>query len=414
MHLDVGTLAIATVFVMALLGALLAFAGMQNRAARAPIFWGAGYIGGAVAVGLVAARGVVPDWLSINFANALALVSVGMIWVGARVFERRPVRLMPEIVTLIVPVVLWLLACTMPAFRADINMRIMLIAVLAALPALAAAREIWRGRAEPLMSRWPTIWVLFAYAAVSLARLPVAIVVPLTGSRSLLSGAWLGLLTFGNLLFTTVLAFLLLNMIKERSELKHKIASMTDPLSGVANRRAFLDGAERLRRQQMLACEPLAVLVFDLDHFKDINDRFGHGTGDTVLQIFAATASQALGEATVFGRIGGEEFAAVLPVEDVDEAVLVADRVRRNFAGECARYGDDDLRPSVSVGVITARDLQCPLNDFLAAADKALYRAKANGRNRVEVADAMAATPLARVNAVAMSRKRRPQATASV
>jgi diguanylate cyclase (GGDEF)-like protein len=192
------------------------------------------------------------------------------------------------------------------------------------------------------------------------------------------------LLAFGTLLFTVVLAFLLLNMSKERSELKHKIASLIDPLSGVPNRRAFIDGAERLLQQQSLDFEPLAVFLFDLDRFKLINDRLGHGIGDAVLQLFAATATRTLGSDVLFGRIGGEEFAAVLPVGDLGEAEAIADRVRRNFAAAAESHGTDELSPSVSVGVALGCDPQTAVAELLSSADQALYRAKANGRNRVE------------------------------
>jgi diguanylate cyclase (GGDEF)-like protein len=401
MHLDAGTLSLATVFVMALLGALLAVAGLQNRTERALIVWAAGYVGAAVAVGLVMARGSVPDWLSIELANALALVSIGLVAVGIRLFDRRPPRLMLAFAL----AALWLAACMAPVFRADINLRVMLVAVLAALPAIDAARVVRRGRAEPLISRAPTAWALLGYAAVSLARFPVAIVAPLSNGHSLLTGPWLAFLTFGSLLFTVVLAFLLLNLVKERSELKHKIAATIDPLSGVGNRRAFLDGAERLLHRPSLALDPPAVMVFDLDRFKQVNDRFGHGVGDTVLKIFAATASRILGGAGVFGRIGGEEFAAVLPVADLDDAVSIADRVRREFGSAAADYGHDAFSPSVSAGVVLARDPRQALRDVLAAADAALYRAKSAGRNRVEAGDASARAPVACAETIAGDRR---------
>ncbi|MEJ2625746.1 MAG: GGDEF domain-containing protein [Pseudolabrys sp.] len=392
MHLDVATLSLATVFVMALLGALLAVAGLQNRAERALIVWAGGYVGAAAGIGLVMARGSVPDWLSIEFANALTLFGVGLVWVGARVFERLPLRLVPVIA---LPA-LWLVACAVPVFRADINLRIVLVALLGALPALAAARDLAHGRAEPLISRWPTVWVLLAYAAISLARIPVTVMAPLTDSRELLSGPWLAYLAFGSLLFTMVLAFLLLNLVKERSELKHKIAATIDPLSGVANRRALLDGAEWLLRRQSRALEPLAAMVFDLDRFKQVNDRFGHSAGDSVLTTFAAIANRILGGAGVFGRLGGEEFAAVLAVADLDEAVTLADRVRREFAMATVEYGHDTFSPSVSAGVVLACDPHRILRDMLAEADAALYRAKAAGRNRVEAGDASKPTPAPR------------------
>jgi diguanylate cyclase (GGDEF)-like protein len=127
------------------------------------------------------------------------------------------------------------------------------------------------------------------------------------------------------------------------------------------------------------------VLLFDLDHFKQINDQFGHATGDAVLQIFAGTATQTLGADVLFARIGGEEFASCIPVGDIDEAYAIADRVRRNFASVAARFGDESLSPSVSVGVTLGCDPQATVTDLLSVVDRALYRAKELGRNRVEL-----------------------------
>jgi diguanylate cyclase (GGDEF)-like protein len=197
-------------------------------------------------------------------------------------------------------------------------------------------------------------------------------------------GLSFALLAFGTLLFTVVMAFLQLNMTKERTELKHKINSLVDPLSGVANRRAFVDGATSLLARQEFDGEPLAVLLFDLDHFKQINDRFGHAVGDAVLQTFAGTATATLGTDVLFARIGGEEFASCLPVGDLDEGYAIADRVRRNFAAAAARFGSNALLPSVSVGVTLGCDPHADIHDLLSIVDRALYRAKELGRNRVE------------------------------
>ena len=169
-------------------------------------------------------------------------------------------------------------------------------------------------------------------------------------NHSLLGGVSFALLAFGTLLFTVVMSFLLLNMTKERTELQHKINSLVDPLSGVANRRAFLNGSHQLFEQQASDREPLAMLLFDLDRFKDINDRLGHAVGDRVLQTFAQSATTTLGAEVLFGRIGGEEFACLMPVGDLGEAFAVADRVRRNFADVAARFAERRVhaRPSAS------------------------------------------------------------------
>jgi diguanylate cyclase (GGDEF)-like protein len=380
MNLDVGTLSVVTVFVTALLGALLVFAGLQNRSIRAPMWWGAAQIICAVGLGLVSSRGTAPDFVSIDLANALILLAYGLTWAGARVFDGR--KVLPLVVGF-APVV-WLMACRIPVFENDFNLRVLVVSAMMAMLAAATAEEFWRGREEPLMSRWPTVIVLLAYAAALLARIPATYFSPLLDDNSLMSGVSFALIAFGTLLFTVVMSFLLLNMTKERTELQHKINAMVDPLSGIANRRAFLDGANRLFAQQGLDREPLAMLLFDLDRFKDINDRMGHAVGDRVLQTFAAATTATLGSDVLFGRIGGEEFASLLPVGDLGEAYAVADRVRRNFADTAARFANGDLIPTVSVGVTLGTDGKAGVDMLLEIADRALYRAKANGRNRVE------------------------------
>jgi predicted signal transduction protein with EAL and GGDEF domain len=264
MPIDLQTLAVVTVFVTAVLGALLIFAGVQNRAVRALKIWGIAFAIAAVGFGLVIARGLVPDWLSINVSNALVLFGISLIWAGARVFDGRPVR---RPLVLVAPG-LWLIACVFPAFPADINLRIIWASGLLAAVAVVIAREIWRGRAEPLMSRWPTIVTLLTYAGAMIGRIVMTLLAPMLQDAPLMSGVAFTALSFGTLLFTVVLAFLLLNMTKERLELRHKTASLVDSLCGVPNRRAFLEGITRLLTQRQSGREPVAVILFDLDRFQ--------------------------------------------------------------------------------------------------------------------------------------------------
>src|SRR5262249_15901678 len=112
MNLDVGTLSVVTVFVTALLGALLVFAGSQNRTIKAPMWWGAAHILGAVGLGLASSRGAMPDFITVDIANALVLFGYGLTWAGARLFDGRSVR---PLVVVFAPI-LWLLACRIPAF----------------------------------------------------------------------------------------------------------------------------------------------------------------------------------------------------------------------------------------------------------------------------------------------------------
>lgn len=157
----------------------------------------------------------------------------------------------------------------------------------------------------------------------------------------------------------------------------------TDGLTGVMNRRCFLERfAEELLRTHRFRTGG-ALLMCDIDHFKGINDRHGHAAGDAVLKEFAAVAGATLRSIDLFGRMGGEEFAAFLPGCDLADAVRTAERLRCHVAAAAVCVGETRVALTVSVGVarVTAAD-EYP-ESALIRADRALYRAKAGGRNRV-------------------------------
>ena len=141
-----------------------------------------------------------------------------------------------------------------------------------------------------------------------------------------------------------------------------------------------------LLQQQVARDRPIAVLLIDLDHFKSINDRFGHAVGDKVLQIFARTMRAGLRQADLVGRLGGEEFTVVLADASMDNAYLVADRLRRTFAANAVVLDGEAIHATASIGVSVIVDPRQDLTKLITLADQALYLAKARGRNRVEVA----------------------------
>jgi diguanylate cyclase (GGDEF)-like protein len=152
----------------------------------------------------------------------------------------------------------------------------------------------------------------------------------------------------------------------------------------VLNRRGVLQAAQQLIAEQARKGEAVSALLFDLDHFKMINDRFGHAVGDRALHLFAATAKASTRATDILGRLGGEEFVALLP-GTLANAKIVAERVRKAFAAAGVSVAGHDLNATVSVGAAAG----APGTDIvalLAAADVALYRAKASGRDRVELA----------------------------
>jgi diguanylate cyclase (GGDEF)-like protein len=130
---------------------------------------------------------------------------------------------------------------------------------------------------------------------------------------------------------------------------------------------------------------PVSVLAFDLDHFKSINDRFGHSAGDATLHLFAAVARQTMRSEDVIGRLGGEEFVALLP-NALNEAIVAAERVRQAFAAASNIPGGDHVPATVSIGAACG-SASAKIEALIGRADGALYRAKSNGRNRVETAE---------------------------
>lgn len=167
--------------------------------------------------------------------------------------------------------------------------------------------------------------------------------------------------------------------------------AMTDELTGLPNRRRVLAFGETAITRARADGAALTVLTFDVDYFKRINDSYGHEAGDHALRAIAAACTGGLRERDLLGRTGGEEFLVVLPGTPLTGGLLVAERLREAVASLDLSDVVEGLRPSISIGVaeLTARDRD--LRDLVSRADLALYQAKANGRNRVEVADAASA-----------------------
>jgi diguanylate cyclase (GGDEF)-like protein len=177
------------------------------------------------------------------------------------------------------------------------------------------------------------------------------------------------------------LPFLRVAMSKERAELEQRKAALTDSLTGIANRRAFFDHGSPLLEGAIAERRPVALLLFDLDRFKEINDSAGHQAGDRVLQAFCDLVGASIRPGDLFGRLGGEEFAYLLVDASMAQALHAAERLRRDFAA--VSFPHLVVNPTVSVGVAMASEAGRSLSTLLALADRALYRAKADGRNRV-------------------------------
>jgi len=382
MNLDVNTLFLVTIYVEAILGLLLLFAWVQNTQISAVAWWGCAHLLRASSVMLFGMYGNVSEAISIDLANSLLLLSFAITWSGARVFDGRPV--LP--IYVVMGPVAWLICAHLPTFSGDLQMRILLSSGIITAYTWLTAYEFWRGRSEPLVSRWPAIFMLFAHGALFLLRTPLAAILPWSPENDVFDSVWLTVLSFEALLFTIAIAFILLAMAKERTEYRHRTAAMVDPLTGIANRRSFLQDAQDLAKRHLSNPCPAAVLLIDLDHFKSINDRFGHAIGDRVLQVFADGLRENVRFTDLVGRLGGEEFAAVLYDVEREKALILAERIRATFVQAAAEVDGRPVGATVSIGMVLSQDGPLDVPELLAQADQALYYAKERGRNRVEMA----------------------------
>jgi diguanylate cyclase (GGDEF)-like protein/PAS domain S-box-containing protein len=178
-----------------------------------------------------------------------------------------------------------------------------------------------------------------------------------------------------------------LNDVSQRKQLEAELLQQanTDGLTGTSNRRHFLNQAEQEIRRSRRFARPMSVLMMDVDHFKKINDNHGHAVGDAVLQSVVKRALESLRQSDFLGRIGGEEFAVILPETDLNAATEAAERLRVHIAERALVAERAAIPVTTSIGVAQLAATDGTIDDVLHRADTALYRAKHNGRNRVEV-----------------------------
>jgi len=189
--------------------------------------------------------------------------------------------------------------------------------------------------------------------------------------------------------------FYLLQQELEEAELRLQALATTDPLTGAFNRHRFEEQAAielaRVRRYG----KPLSLIMLDGDHFRQINDDYGHDAGDAVLQAIVDACRGALRQSDIVGRMDGEAFAILLPETTMDGAWETAERVRARVAAHRVPHGDEMVSFTVSLGVATSDGNDWHLGRLMASADRALHAAKAAGRNRVVTADTLRSAPSA-------------------
>jgi len=378
MSIDSSTLCLVATMVAAMLGAMLLFFSRQENI-PALKWWGTAYLLGAGSVALWTLAGhALGEPFSLAL-NAIGFVACGMVWNASRVFHGRK----PNLPGLVLGAIAWVATVmTLPPEAAA--MRITIGAGIVALYAALTATELWSDRRKAQQRRWPAIAVPVLHGFVLM--LPILLGDLFHPQGDMWAGSiWVTVFSIELVLYAVGTVFVIFMLVSERTVTAHKTAASMDPLTGMFNRRGFAEATSRVIEREANAGRPVTVMIFDIDHFKSINDRFGHPAGDEILKLFATVVINSLRITDLSGRVGGEEFAALLPCS-LEEGVVVAERVREAFEGSGIVDESGPVDTTVSIGV-AGGPAGTELEVLLAAADTALYQAKRGGRNRVEAAE---------------------------
>jgi diguanylate cyclase (GGDEF)-like protein len=378
MSFDTSTLYLFATLVAGMLGAMLLFFGRQEKIA-ALNWWGSAYLLGAASIALWTIAGTrLGDTLSLAL-NAVGFIACGMVWNAARVFQGRR----PNLPGLLLGAIAWI-STVLILPPQESALRLTIGAAIIAIYAALTAAELWTERRRSMQKRWPTIAVPVMHGCVLM--LPILLGNLLRPhDEAFANSVWMTVFAVELVLYAIGTVFVIFMLVSDRAVTAHKNAASMDPLTGMFNRRGFAEACARVIEREAKAGRPVTVLIFDIDHFKSINDRFGHPAGDEILKLFSAVVVNNLRISDLSGRIGGEEFAALLPCP-LDEGVLAAERVRECFQASGITCEEGAVDTTVSIGV-AGGPAGTELEVLLAAADTALYQAKRSGRNRVEAAE---------------------------
>jgi diguanylate cyclase (GGDEF)-like protein len=389
MAIDLKTLFLLTIDVEAMLGLLLLLVWIQRRATPAIAWWGFAHLLRSGSIALFGMYGTVLNLVAIGAADALLFASYAVTWTGARIFDGR--RPLPG--SLLAGATVWLLACQFPAFAQASDLRALLGSCIVATFMWLTAYELWRGRADGLLSRWPAVFIFFAMGAIFLLRTPVsAALLGYTDDGAVLS-AWMTVISTESVLATISTAFILLAMAKERAELHQKIAvekqaaqqiqfnSRHDALTALPNRAEFLARFNEVLARARDGGHAVAMHHIDLDHFKTVNDTLGHPIGDLLLRVVATRLGRCVRSGDILARLGGDEFGVIqILSKDKDDADKLARRLMEAIH-EPYEIDGHDLIVSASIGIAVTSDDGDDADCLMKNADIALHCAKADGRH---------------------------------
>ena len=371
--IDVQTMLVVMLMSSVLMAAVLWFA-YAGRFRDGLAKWTASLWTQALAWLFFAGRGIVPDLLCVALANALLIMTASLQFTAVIEFRKQPVpRRLHWVAS---AAALAVFAVILAQARWHETAGDLLYGAANFLIAVSVLRD------APHEGRRARFLLAGCYAFAAATLIARGWTAPDGPGLPPTVNSYHGFLYLGTYALIVAGSFAFLLMHKERADEESSRLATTDPLTGVFNRRTFIELAEQELARSRRAGTPLSIMMLDLDHFKRVNDTFGHLTGDEVLVAFTRLIRDCVRRGDLVVRYGGEEFCVLLPATNLPAATALAERIRVRCAAE--PLTDKAFRVTVSIGLTAySGGKEATLADLLARADEALYRAKGEGRNQV-------------------------------
>ena len=387
--LDNRTLAITLVIVTATLFVVMMVAWRTQKTYPGFSRWTVSLLFSALGWLLIGLRGLIPDWASVLVGNVALFISPLLVFEGIRQFYNKPARDWLNyglLGTLVIGFMYFMWV------QPNVNIRVQIISALAMVVFARCAYELFANASAQLRSSsWFTGAIFAMYAVLLALRTLTAFSMPQLTSP-LQANFWSSLVYMATSVLAIAMTFGFFMMTNDRLEVElnraqaelHKMA-MTDFLTGAYNRRSFSEIGQRECARARRNGSPLGLLIFDIDHFKDFNDGFGHLAGDEMLIAMVAACRQQLRQVDLLARWGGEEFAVMLPETGRKGTLKVAEKLRQSVAKLTVPGGTLHAKVTISVGGAMWTEDDENLETLLRRADLALYQAKRRGRNCVVI-----------------------------
>lgn len=382
--LDIRTMMVMISAMTLLLSGLLALAGLHAGNIRGMRQWALASLCGSMSFGLAYPQlGPSGTWVVVYGA---LLMTAGMClqFYGIKAFKGESCSGRMVLALVLLPVLVFAENLWLVMISPNVQARVVANSLVFAVINAASARALLVSAEQPLRTAyWLTGAAFAVQTVVLLVRAGMVWSAP-PGSYGLYASMPINPVTFFIASVTQLcLTFGFVLMLNYRMAMDLQKLAARDVLTGALNRRSLETEFVRIATHHVRSGDALAVMLLDVDHFKRVNDTYGHGTGDQVLQSLAAVINNAVRDCDYFARYGGEEFCIVMPSTNEAKGLIVAERIRQACEQLLITANDAMLRITVSIGVADSAQMGYSFAALTMAADQAMYSAKRGGRNKV-------------------------------